>query len=240
EEQLAAVRRDGTIPYLRPDGKAQVTVEYDGQKPCRLDTVVLSAQHEEDVSPDQLRADIIEKVIMPRVPEAFQQDDITFHVNPTGRFAVGGPHGDTGLTGRKIIVDTYGGRARHGGGAFSGKDPTKVDRSATYATRYVAKNIVAAELADICEVQVSYAIGIPEPISVDVDTEGTAKIPEQKLREITMDCFDLSPGDIIEQLGLRRPIYRKTAQYGPFGYEDEDFFWEKTDKVDQLRDAAGV
>jgi S-adenosylmethionine synthetase len=238
--RLAQVRRDGTLPYLRPDGKSQVTVEYEDNEPVRLDTIVLSAQHHPDVKREQLHADIIEQVILPCLPDKYETDNIKYHINPTGRFVVGGPHGDCGLTGRKIIVDTYGSRARHGGGAFSGKDPTKVDRSATYAMRYVAKNIVAAELADLCEIHVSYAIGVPEPVSVDVDTEGTAKISEQRIRELIMECFDLSPSGIIETLDLRRPIYRQTSAYGHFGREEPEFTWERTDKVDLLREKAGL
>jgi S-adenosylmethionine synthetase len=238
--RLEQVRKEGKLSYLRPDGKSQVTVEYEDGVPTRLDTVVLSAQHTPEVGNKQLRSDLIEHVIMPSIPEKFRSNDIQFHINPTGRFVVGGPHGDCGLTGRKIIVDTYGGRARHGGGAFSGKDPTKVDRSATYATRYVAKNIVAAGLADICEVHVSYAIGVTEPVSVDVDTEGTAKIPEERLRELVLECFDLTPAGIIESLDLRKPIYKKTSAHGHFGHSDPEFTWERIDKVDLLRKKAGV
>ncbi len=238
--RLERVRKEGVLPYLRPDGKSQVTVEYEDGKPVRLDTIVLSTQHDPDVKNEQLRPDIIKDVIMPCVPERFRNDDIKFHINPTGRFVVGGPHGDCGLTGRKIIVDTYGGRARHGGGAFSGKDPTKVDRSATYATRHVAKNIVAAGLADRCEVHVSYAIGVSKPVSVDVDTEGTARIPEQQLRELVRECFDLTPAGIIESLNLRRPIFRETSAHGHFGHDDGIYTWEKTDKADLLREKAGL
>mgnify|MGYP006279278761 CR=1 FL=1 len=239
-DQLARVRRNGTLPYLRPDGKSQVTVEYEDGQPLRVDTIVLSAQHEPDVKRDKIHADIIEHVIMPRLPEKYHSDNIRFHINPTGRFVVGGPHGDCGLTGRKIIVDTYGSRARHGGGAFSGKDPTKVDRSATYAMRYVAKNIVAAGLADLCEVHVSYAIGVPEPVSIDVDTEGTARVPEDQIRELAMECFELSPAGIIETLDLQRPIFQKTSAYGHFGRTEPEFTWERTDKVDVLREKAGL
>ncbi len=238
--RLKEVRENGELGYLRPDSKAQVTVEYEDSTPVRMDTVVLSTQHDPDVSNEQLRSDIIEKVVMPCVPEKFRNDDITFHINPTGRFVVGGPHGDCGLTGRKIIVDTYGGRARHGGGAFSGKDATKVDRSAAYATRHVAKNIVAAGLADRCEVLVSYAIGISEPVSVDIDTEGSAKIPETKLRELIMECFDLTPAGIIDKFDLRRPIFRETSAHGHFGHDDPVYTWEKTDKVEILREKAGL
>ncbi len=238
--RLESVRKDGKLPYLRPDGKAQVTVEYQNGTPVRLDTVVLSTQHDPDVENGKLKSDIVEKVIMPCVPDKFSGDDITFHINPTGRFVVGGPHGDCGLTGRKIIVDTYGGRARHGGGAFSGKDPSKVDRSAAYATRYVAKNIVAAGLADRCEVHVSYAIGVSAPVSVDVDTEGTARVPEQRLRELIGECFDLTPAGIIDYLDLRRPIFRETSAHGHFGHGSPVYTWEKTDKVDILRKKAGL
>jgi len=238
--RLAEVRADGTLPYLRPDGKSQVTVEYDGLSPVRLHTVVVSAQHAPEVSHQQICSDIIEHVIVPCVPEQFRGGDTRFHINPTGRFVIGGPHGDCGLTGRKIIVDTYGGRARHGGGAFSGKDPSKVDRSASYAVRHVAKNIVAAGLADVCEVHISYAIGVAEPIAIDVDTEGTGKVPDERLQEIVRECFDLTPGGIIEALELRRPIYRKTAAYGHFGRNEPEFTWERTDKVDLLREKAGV
>ncbi len=237
--RLAQVRKAAVLSYLRPDGKCQVTVEYDGLEPVRLDTVVLSAQHAPEVQQSQIRSDLIEHVIMPCVPERFRGNSFKVHVNPTGRFVVGGPHGDCGVTGRKIVVDTYGGRARHGGGAFSGKDPTKVDRSGSYAMRHVAKNIVAAGLADVCEVHVSYAIGVAEPISLSVETEGSARIPEERLRDIVLECFDLTPGGIIEALDLRRPIYKKTAAYGHFGREEPEFTWERTDKADMLRRRAG-
>jgi len=238
--RLAQVRKATVLPYLRPDGKCQVTVEYDGLEPVRLDTIVLSAQHAPDVEQRQIRSDLIEHVVMPCVPQQFRGNDFKIHVNPTGRFVIGGPYGDCGVTGRKIIVDTYGGRARHGGGAFSGKDPTKMDRSASYAMRYVAKNVVAAGLADVCEVHVSYAIGVAEPISLSVETEGTAKVPEERLRRSVQECFELTPGGIIEALDLRRPIYRKTAAYGHFGREEPEFTWERTDKVELLRDKAGL
>jgi len=237
--RLAQVRKAAVLSYLRPDGKCQVTVEYDGLEPVRLDTVVLSAQHAPEVQQGQIRSDLIEHVIMPCVPERVRGTSFKIHINPTGRFVVGGPHGDCGVTGRKIVVDTYGGRARHGGGAFSGKDPTKVDRSGSYAMRHVAKNIVAAGLADVCEVHVSYAIGVAEPISLSVETEGSARIPEERLRDIVLECFDLTPGGIIEALDLRRPIYKKTAAYGHFGREEPEFTWERTDKADMLRRRAG-
>jgi S-adenosylmethionine synthetase len=238
--RLLHARRSGEVPYLRPDGKCQVTVEYDGRTPVRIATVVLSAQHDPDVAHEKIRADLIQAVVMPSLPERFRRKDITFHINPTGRFVTGGPHGDTGLTGRKIIVDTYGGRARHGGGAFSGKDPTKVDRSASYAMRYAAKNIVAAGLADVCETHVSYAIGVADPISISVDTEGTAKVPEERLRELIIECFDLTPAGIIRMLDLRRPIFRKTSANGHFGHNGPEFTWERTDKADLLRKKAGL
>ena len=238
--RLAEVRTNGTLSYLRPDGKSQVTVQYEGLTPVAVDTVVLSAQHSPDVSQQTLRNDLIEHVILPCIPEQYRRKDITFHTNPTGRFVIGGPRGDCGLTGRKIIVDTYGGRARHGGGAFSGKDPSKVDRSASYAMRYVAKNVVAAGLADICEVQVAYAIGVAEPVSIHVKTEGTAKIPEHRIQELIEECFDLTPEGIIKSLDLLRPIYTKTAAYGHFGRDEPEFTWEKTDKAELLRQKAGI
>ena len=239
--KLTEVRKNGTLPYLRADGKSQVTVEYDeNNKPVRVDTVVISSQHSADVSLDQIRKDIVEKVIRPIIPDYLLDDDTVIYVNPTGRFVVGGPAGDSGLTGRKIIVDTYGGYSRHGGGAFSGKDPTKVDRSAAYAARYVAKNIVAAGLADKCEIQLAYAIGVAKPVSVMVDTFGTGVLSDDTLSKIVTEVFDLRPAAIIDKLDLRRPIYKKTAAYGHMGREDADFTWEKTDKVDELKKAAGT
>lgn len=238
--RLTEVRKTGILEYLRPDGKSQVTVEYDGDKPVRVDTIVISAQHSEDVTHDQIERDIIEHVIKPVIPARFLDKDTRYYINPTGRFVVGGPKGDSGLTGRKIIVDTYGGMGRHGGGAFSGKDPTKVDRSAAYAARYVAKNIVAAGLASRVEVQLAYAIGVARPVSVLVDTFGTGKIPDEKIAEIVTRVFDLRPAAIINMLDLRRPIYRKTAAYGHFGRNDPDFTWEHTDKAEILRKEAGI
>ena len=234
--QLTKVRKDGTLPYLRPDGKSQVSVEYDENgKPVRLEAVVLSTQHDEDVTQEQIHADIKEYVFKPVLPVELIDDNTTFFINPTGRFVIGGPHGDAGLTGRKIIVDTYGGYARHGGGAFSGKDCTKVDRSAAYAARYVAKNIVAAGIADKCEIQLSYAIGVAQPTSIYVDTQGTGKISDEKLVDIVRENFDLRPAGIIKMLDLRRPIYKQTAAYGHFGRLDLDLPWEKTDKVEALK-----
>ncbi len=234
--QLTKVRKDGTLSYLRPDGKTQVTIEYDeAGKPVRLDAVVLSTQHDGDVSQEQIHKDIRQYVFDPVLPREMVDDDTKFFVNPTGRFVIGGPHGDSGLTGRKIIVDTYGGYARHGGGAFSGKDCTKVDRSAAYAARYVAKNIVAAGLADKCEIQLSYAIGVAHPTSVMVDTFGTGKLSNEKLVEIIRENFDLRPAGIIKMLDLRRPIYKQTAAYGHFGRTDLDLPWEKLDKVELLK-----
>jgi len=234
-KRLANLRKSGELNYLRPDGKTQVTVEYDENgKPDRVDTIVISTQHHPEVTIEQIEADMIEHVIKPIVPEHLLDEETKYFINPTGRFVVGGPQGDAGLTGRKIIVDTYGGFARHGGGAFSGKDPTKVDRSAAYAARYVAKNIVAAGLADQCEVQLAYAIGVARPVSISVNTFGTGKVSEQKLVEAVNQTFDLRPAGIIEMLDLRRPIYKKTASYGHFGRDEETFTWEKTDKTDQL------
>jgi len=238
--RLAEVRKSGIIPYLRPDGKTQVTVEYDGDVPVRVHTVVVSAQHHPDVSLATIREDVIEHVIEAVIPPHMLDRDTRYLINPTGRFVVGGPQGDTGLTGRKIIVDTYGGMARHGGGCFSGKDPTKVDRSATYAARYVAKNLVAAGVADRCELQLAYAIGVARPISISVNTFNTGKIAESKIIELVNEVFDLRPAAIIRDLNLRQPIYKKTAAYGHFGRNDEDFTWERTDKADELRKLAGL
>ena len=234
--QLSKVRKDGTLPYLRPDGKSQVTVEYDESgNPSRIDAVVISSQHSEDVSWDQIKEDIREKVIDPILPAELLDDDTKYYINPTGRFVIGGPNGDSGLTGRKIIVDTYGGWARHGGGAFSGKDCTKVDRSAAYAARYVAKNLVAAGLCDKAEIQLSYAIGVASPTSIRIDTFGTGKLSEDKLVDLIRENFDLRPAGIIQMLDLRRPIYKATAAYGHFGRNDLDLPWEKLDKVDLLK-----
>ena len=234
--QLTKVRKDGTLKYLRPDGKSQVSVEYDENgKPVRLEAVVLSTQHDPDVTQEQIHEDIKKYVFDPVLPAELLDDKTKYYINPTGRFVIGGPHGDAGLTGRKIIVDTYGGYARHGGGAFSGKDCTKVDRSAAYAARYVAKNIVAAGLAEKCEIQLSYAIGVAEPTSVMIDTFGTGKVSDEKLVEITRKNFDLRPAGIIKMLDLRRPIYKQTAAYGHFGRNDLDLPWEKTDKVEALK-----
>lgn len=233
-KKLTEVRKNGTLTYLRPDGKSQVTVEYDGDKPVAVTAVVVSSQHDADVSLEKIREDIKKYVIDTVIPKELMREDTKIYVNPTGRFVVGGPQGDSGLTGRKIIVDTYGGYSRHGGGAFSGKDPTKVDRSAAYAARYVAKNIVASGLASKCEVQLAYAIGVAKPVSIMVDCFGTAKISEEKLSEIVSKVFDLRPAAIIDMLELRRPIYRQLASYGHVGREDLDVKWEKTDKVDEL------
>ena len=234
--KLTEVRKNGTLPYLRPDGKTQVSVEYDENgKPCRLEAVVLSTQHDENVSQEQIHADIKKYVFDPVLPQDMIDDETKFFINPTGRFVIGGTNGDSGVTGRKIIVDTYGGYARHGGGAFSGKDCTKVDRSAAYAARYVAKNIVAAGLAEKCEIQLSYAIGVARPTSIMVDTFGTGKLADDKLVEIIRENFDLRPAGIIKMLDLRRPIYKQTAAYGHFGRTDIDLPWEKTDKVDDLK-----
>ena len=236
--RLAEVRKNGTLTYLRPDGKTQVTVEYDGDQVKRIDTVLISTQHDPDVTIEQIKKDLMEYVIKPIVPAELLDDETKYYVNPTGRFVIGGPHGDSGLTGRKIIVDTYGGYARHGGGCFSGKDPTKVDRSASYAARYAAKNIVAAGLAKQCEIQLAYAIGIAEPVSILVDTKGTGVVSDEKLADIVRENFEFTPGGIIRALDLRRPIYRQTAAYGHFGRTDVDLPWERTDKVETLKRAV--
>lgn len=233
--RLAQVRKDGTLPYLRPDGKAQVTVEYDGDRPARIDTVVVSTQHAEDVSINQLRADIIRDVIREVIDPAMLDSETKFFINPTGRFVIGGPQGDSGLTGRKIIIDTYGGYARHGGGSFSGKDPTKVDRSATYAARWAAKNIVAAGIAKRVELQLAYAIGVDRPVSILVDTFGTGKYPDEKIAEAVNTVFDFSPAAILRDLDLRKPIYAQLSAYGHFGRDDLDLTWEKTDRVEALK-----
>ena len=238
--QLTKVRKEGVLPYLRPDGKTQVTVEYNDGKPVRVDTIVISSQHAPEVSNEQIRKDIIEKVIAPIVPAEMLDAETKYYINPTGRFVIGGPQGDAGLTGRKIIVDTYGGMARHGGGAFSGKDPSKVDRSAAYAARHVAKNIVAAGLADKCEIQLAYAIGVAHPVSVLVETFGTGKISEDKIAELVRKNFSLSPTGIIRELDLLRPIYKQTAAYGHFGRTDVDLPWEHTEKAATLREQAGL
>ena len=238
--RLTEVRKNGTLGYLRPDGKTQVTIVYEDGKPVAVDTIVISTQHDEDVTLEQIRKDLIEHVIKPVVPADLLKEETRIFVNPTGKFVIGGPQGDSGLTGRKIIVDTYGGWARHGGGAFSGKDPTKVDRSAAYAARYVAKNIVAAGLADKCEIQLAYAIGVAYPVSVMVDTFGTNKIAEEKIEELVEKHFDLRPAGIIKMLDLRRPIYKQTAAYGHFGRTDVDLPWEHTDKADVLKKEAGL
>lgn len=236
-KRLTQVRKDGTLSYLRPDGKTQVTIEYDGDKPLRVDTIVISTQHSEVVELEQIRTDIKNEVIFPIIPKNLIDVNTKFFINPTGRFVIGGPVGDTGLTGRKIIVDTYGGYSRHGGGAFSGKDPTKVDRSAAYAARHIAKNIVGAGLADKCEVQIAYAIGVARPVSIMVDTFGTSKLSNEKISAAVEKVFDLRPAAIIENLGLRKPIYRKLAAYGHMGREDLGVSWEKLDKVEDLRKA---
>lgn len=236
--RLSDSRREGQLPYIRPDGKSQVSVEYVDGKPKRIDAVVLSTQHDDDVSTEQIRAEVKKYIIDSVIPSNMVDSHTSFHINPTGRFVIGGPHGDTGLTGRKIIVDTYGGMGRHGGGAFSGKDPTKVDRSACYMARYVAKNIVAAGLASKAEVQLAYAIGVAEPVSVMVNTFGTGKVEDQRIAELIRENFSLTPAGMIEHLNLRRPIYRKTAAFGHFGRTEDTFTWEATNKVDVLREAA--
>lgn len=238
--RLSEVRKDGTLDYLRPDGKTQVTIEYVDGQPKRVDTIVVSTQHAEEVTLEQIQREIKEHVILPVVPAELLDEETKYFINPTGRFVIGGPQGDAGLTGRKIIVDTYGGYARHGGGAFSGKDPTKVDRSAAYAARYVAKNLVAAGLADKVEIQLAYAIGVASPVSVNVDTYGTGKVSEEKLVELVREHFDLRPAGIISMLDLRRPIYRQTAAYGHFGRTDLDLPWERVDKAEELRKHAGI
>jgi S-adenosylmethionine synthetase len=238
--RLADVRKEGLVDYLRPDGKSQVTIEYENGKPVRVDTVVISTQHSEEATNEQLREDMAEHVIGPVVPGAMMDAKTKFFINPTGRFVIGGPQGDTGLTGRKIIVDSYGGAGAHGGGAFSGKDPTKVDRSASYMARYIAKNIIAAGLADRCEVQLAYAIGIAEPISVYVDTRGTGKVDDERIAELVRAHFALTPHGIIESLDLRRPIFKKTAAYGHFGRSEPEFTWERTDKAEGLKRDAGL
>ena len=238
-KKLADVRKTGELPWLRPDGKSQVSILYEDDKPKKIETIVISTQHDPSVSNDELTNAITEKVIKPACAELWS-DDIKIHVNPTGKFVIGGPHGDAGLTGRKIIVDTYGGYGRHGGGAFSGKDPSKVDRSASYMCRYIAKNIVAAGLADKCEVQVAYAIGVAEPLSLMINTFGTGKIPEEDIENLTRKHFEMTPAAIISHLDLNKPIYKKTAAYGHFGRNEPEFRWEKTDKADVLRQAAGL
>jgi S-adenosylmethionine synthetase len=237
-KRLSEARRSGELPYLRPDGKSQVSVEYVQGKPKRIDAVVISTQHGDDITTEQLRAEVKKSIIDPVIPSNMVDSQTKFHINPTGRFVIGGPHGDTGLTGRKIIVDTYGGMGRHGGGAFSGKDPTKVDRSACYMARYVAKNLVAAGLAERAEVQLAYAIGVAEPVSVMVNTFGTGKVEDDRLSEIVRENFLLTPAGMIKHLELRRPIYRQTAAFGHFGRTEDGFSWEKTDKADALREAA--
>jgi S-adenosylmethionine synthetase len=239
-QRQSEMRKEGVLPWLRPDAKSQVTLRYENGKVTAVDALVLSTQHAPDIDNKHLREAVMENIVLPVVPEGWIHKDTKFHINPTGRFVIGGPVGDCGLTGRKIIVDTYGGAARHGGGAFSGKDPSKVDRSAAYAGRYVAKNVVAAGLADRCEIQVSYAIGVAEPTSINVDTFGTGKIPEDHIALLLQEFFDLRPYSIIRMLDLIRPIYRKTAAYGHFGREDEEFTWERTDRAEALRDAAGL
>jgi S-adenosylmethionine synthetase len=238
--RLAELRKDSTLPWLRPDGKSQVTVEYCYGKPCRVDTVLISTQHAPDISQEDIREALEEHVIYPILPPDMVDEDLKIYTNPTGRFVVGGPLGDSGLTGRKIIVDTYGGMGRHGGGCFSGKDATKVDRSGAYAARWAAKNVVAAGLAERCEIQVAYAIGVAHPLSVNVETFGTGRVPDQKIAELIEEHFDLRPGAIIRDLGLRRPIFRQVAAYGHFGRDDLDLPWERTNKASILAEASGV
>jgi len=238
--QLATVRKSGKLPWLRPDGKSQVTVEYSHGKPVRVDTVLVSTQHSADVSHAEITESVLEEVIIPTIPEELRDKDMKIFVNPTGRFVIGGPMGDAGVTGRKIIVDTYGGMGRHGGGAFSGKDPTKVDRSAAYAARWVAKNIVAAGLAKRCEIQVAYAMGVAHPLSVNVETFGTGAIPDERIADLVTEIFDLRPGAIIRDLKLRRPIYQQVAAYGHFGRDDLDLTWEHTNRAAALKKAAGL
>lgn len=239
-KKLAELRKDGTLSYLRPDSKSQVSIQYIDNKPARVDSVVISTQHTEDVSNETIRKDMIEQVIKNVIPAELLDDDTKYHINPTGRFVVGGPKGDCGLTGRKIIVDTYGGHGSHGGGAFSGKDPSKVDRSASYMARYVAKNVVASGLADECEVQLAYAIGVAKPVSVMIDTFGTGKIPSNDIAKLVNEHFDLTPKGIVKTLDLLRPIYRQTAAYGHFGRTEKDLYWERTDKAETLKKAAGI
>ncbi len=239
-ERQSEVRKNGTLPWLQPDAKSQITFRYEGGKPVAIDAVVLSTQHRDEISLDVLKEAVMEEIIKPVLPAEWITADTKYFINPTGRFVIGGPYGDCGLTGRKIIVDTYGGMARHGGGAFSGKDPSKVDRSAAYVARYVAKNIVAAGIAERCEIQLSYAIGVAEPTSISVETFGTGKLSEQRITELVRDHFELRPRGLIRMLDLLRPIYRSTAAYGHFGREEENFSWEKTDRAAALRDAAGV
>jgi len=238
--KLAEVRKNGTVPFLRPDGKAQVSVKYVDGKPVSIDTIVVSTQHHDNVSLEQVQKAVLEEVIKAVIPEALMHDDITYHINPTGRFVIGGPQGDAGLTGRKIIVDTYGGSCPHGGGAFSGKDPTKVDRSAAYAARYVAKNLVEAGACEKATLQIAYAIGVAKPVSIYIDTHGTANTDEAKIVSCVKELFDLTPKGIMEELDLLRPIYRKTAAYGHFGREDEDFTWEKTPRVEEIKNYLGL
>ncbi len=239
-QRLAEVRKDGTVPYLRPDGKAQISVKYVGDKPVSVDTVVISTQHHDGVSQEQIYKDMLEEVIKQVIPADMMNEDTIFHINPTGKFVIGGPQGDAGLTGRKIIVDTYGGSCPHGGGAFSGKDPTKVDRSAAYAARHVAKNLVAAGACDKATIQVAYAIGVVQPVSILVDTHGTGKVSEEKIEACVKELFDLSPAGIIESLDLLKPIYRQTAAYGHFGREEDGFNWEKTDRAEEIKNYLGL